>query len=461
LALTTLILASVGCASQSAYADYSLAPSIPPANSNANTALAGPTSSSTLSQEELTALSARAPDPYFQPKGIPLGGPFRLFTDLFTGVAYDSNVYRSVNAPKNDIFFDINPTVVLDYNTARLRLDLYGVGDFNEYTKVTQLDTSDYNFGLRGQYLISGASTATGSVSYAKLTEPLSSSSVTAGQQSPSSYNLFDANGQVSFKPNRLGITVGGSVDSYGYLNTTVGGHPFGNKDRDNNLYKGFTEVSYDFSPGYSAFIRGTYNNDKYRPGPDRAGILRSSHGFQVDGGVDLLLGNLIQGELYAGYVDQDYNHHQTFTLPADPLHTPRTLHDLSGLDFGANLSWYPTELLTVTLGASRQLQNTTLAGASAGDDRGVVLGANYELTRRIQLLAHAQYDDTFYKGTAIAGVQPNRDDKTLDLGLGGKWLISHYVYATLNYDHTDRSSTIHAAGYHDDMVMVGINLQI
>ena len=99
LVLSTLMIAAVGCASESAYADYSLAPTLPAANSNAS-AVAGPTTTP-LSTEEMTALSARAPDPYFEPKGIPLGGPFRLFTDLFTGVAYDSNVYRSTNAPKS------------------------------------------------------------------------------------------------------------------------------------------------------------------------------------------------------------------------------------------------------------------------------------------------------------------------------------------------------------------------
>ncbi len=102
------------------------------------------------------------------------------------------------------------------------------------------------------------------------------------------------------------------------------------------------------------------------------------------------------------------------------------------------------------------------MAGASAGDDKGVNLGLNYELTRRVSLTARASYDDTYYKGTAtLVPLQPNRDDTTVDLGVGAKWLISHYVYATANFDHTDRSSTIHLAGYHDNLVMVGVNLQI
>ncbi len=321
--LTTLIFALVGGVSQSAFADYSLTPNLPAPNSNS--AIAGPTTAP-LSSQEVTAFSGRAPDPYFEPKGIPLGGPFRLFPNLFTGVGYDSNVYRSLNAPQSDVFFDVNPTLVLDYDTSRARLDLYGIGDFTEYTKLTKVNTTNYNFGLDGSYLISGAATATGKVSYAQLAEPLSSSSVTAGQQTPSQYDVFDASGSVSYKPNRLGFSFGGSLDTYNYLNTLVGTTPsvvFGNKDRDNNLYKGFAQTSYDFSPGYSVFIRGVYNDDHYRPGPDRAGYFRSSHGFQADGGLDLLLGDLIQGEIYTGYVQQNYIHNQ-----------PLPLHNLSGIDF-------------------------------------------------------------------------------------------------------------------------------
>src|SRR5262249_51454304 len=156
----------------------------------------------------------------------------------------------------------------------------------------------------------------------------------------------------------------------------------------------GFVEASYDFSPGYTFFLRGTYNTDDVFHD-----TVRSSHGYNVDAGVDLLLGNLIKGQVYVGYLDQLY-------------HKP-AFHDVTGLDYAANLTWYPTELLIVRLAGARPLQNTILGGlgtgASAGDDKSATLSLDYELLRRLHVLANVGYDDTNYRTV--------RDDKAFSAG--------------------------------------------
>ncbi len=195
--------------------------------------------------------------------------------------------------------------------------------------------------------------------------------------------------------------------------------------------------------------MRGTYNSDDYSH-PDMFNgyaLDRSSHGFNVDTGVTLLLGDLIQGQAFIGYLDQIYNKNQLL-----PFGVPQ-LKDISGLDYGANLSWYPTELLTVHLSGARQIVNTTVANSSAGDDKNVALGLDYELLRTLHLTANAGYDATNYSGSG-------RDDKAVSFGAGGKYLMSHYVWLTANYTYTNRSSTDPAGRYVDNTAMLGINLQ-
>ncbi|MBV9331564.1 MAG: outer membrane beta-barrel protein, partial [Alphaproteobacteria bacterium] len=222
--------------------------------------------------------------------------------------------------------------------------------------------------------------------------------------------------------------------------------------DRDNQLYKGFVEASYDFSPGYSLFVRGTYNDDHYFINPlnpnggDRNGDLRSSHGYTFDTGLNLLLTDLVSAQLYLGYLDQMYIKHQ-----------PHPLSDVSGLDFGANLNWYPTELLTIHLSALRQIENIVLPGASAGDDKSVALSAEYEVTRRIFATGSVGFDDVLYKMIP----PPSLTDKTLSAGLGVKWLVSHYLTASANYNYSIRSSTRAGGSYDDNLVSVALNLQI
>ncbi len=202
-------------------------------------------------------------------------------------------------------------------------------------------------------------------------------------------------------------------------------------------------------------FVRSSYNTDHYNEQvPDRDGVYRSSHGYQVDGGVDLLLGDLANGEIYAGYIQQDYIH---FLKPG----ATTTIPNISGLDFGANINWFPTELLTLHLAASRQLENTVVVStvnslnvASAGDDRNVTLSAEYELLREVFLTGNTGFDDTNYKGS-------NREDKTVFAGVGGKWLINHYLWADVKYQYSIRSSSVPLSGYDDNLVSIGLNVQI
>ena len=404
----------------------------------------------TTTYQPVTSVSGGRPvDPYFQPKGIPLGRPFRLFTNLYGSGSYDSNVYRSPSPKLDSFFFTVNPTVVLDYDTSRVKLDLYGDMDLYRYTSQTQVDTTTYNAGLRGQWDISEEAVFNGNVSQSLLDEALQSANTVTGQKRANQFNLFDSSGVFTYKPGRIGISFGGGADLYSFTATPLfGGVLQSNTDRDNNVYRGFASVSYDFSPGYSVFARGTYNDDHYNTAvADRTGAFRSSHGYEVDGGVNLLLGDLANGEIYAGYLKQDY-------IQFVKTGATVALKDVSGLDFGAHLNWFPTELLALHLSASRQLQNTVQPGSSAGDDRNVTLSADYELLREFSLTGNVGYDDTNYKGAG-------RDDKSFLAGVGGKWLINHYLWANFNYEYAIRSSSGIGGDYNDNLVSVGLNFQI
>ncbi len=410
-------------------------PAIPTGQENATP---GPT---TQNQEVSAVTGPRTEDPYYLPKGIPLegpGGPLRLFPNLYASVGYDDNVYRGnpnfplISPPKvSSSVFEVDPTLILDYDLERMRLDLYGQ---TSYQELNQYNLWTYNGGLEGRFEITHDTSATFNVSDGRFTEPYSSGNTIFGSKRPNEYQQFDASGKLGFKPSELGFTVGGSFDSYLFTRTPlIGGGSVPLGFRDANIEKGFVEASYDFSPGYTFFVRGTYNTDDLFHN-----TVRSSHGYNVDAGVDLLLGNLIQGQAYVGYLDQLY-------------HKP-AFRDVTGLDYGANLTWYPTELLIVRLAGARTLQNTILGTAPAGDDKSATLSLDYELLRRLHVLANVGYDDTNYRTV--------RDDKAFSAGIGGKFLLSHYAWIDANYEYTHRASTIPVAGYADNFVRVGLNLQ-
>jgi hypothetical protein len=402
--------------------------------------------------QETSALNGdRTLDPEFLAKGIPLD-VFRLFPTLNTSVNYDDNVFRQNTGEKSDVFFVENPSLVLDYATNEAHIDLYADGTFDQYLKQTTIGDSQYDFGTKGSYLITRELQVSGNVSFSQLAESLSSSDTVASQNQPNLYTLFDGSGQVQYKPNRLGFTIGGARDAYHYFNTPeFGGGTLYNGDRSNTVSKGFGQVSYDFSPGYSGYVKATYNDDEFEQYFDRSGYHRDSHGYQVDAGVTLLLSNLVQGTLYVGYLDQIYSHQQQPGLAS--------LRDISGFDFGANLAWYPTELLTVKLTASRQIVNTTFAGASGGDDKNVNLSASWEISRQMFLNASVGYDDTDYPGAGTLG--SDLDESTPTFGVGLKYIVNHYAQVQLNYAYSTRNSTFSGLNYNDNLISLGLNLQI
>lgn len=407
--------------------------------------------------QETSALNGdRTLDPEYQAKGIPLG-IFRLFPTLNTSVNYDDNVFRQNTGQKSDVFFVENPGLMLDYETNEAHVDLYTDGTFDQYLTNTTVGDSQYDFGTKGSYLITRELQMSGNISLSQLAESLSSSDTVASQNQPNLYTLFDVSGQMQYKPNRLAFTFGGARDAYHYFNTPeFGGTTLDNSDRSNTVSKGFGQASYDFSPGYSGYVKATYNEDEFEQYFDRSGYHRDSHGYQIDAGLTLLLSNLVQGTIYVGYLDQMYSH-----APPDPAINPHglALKDISGVDFGANLAWYPTELLTVKLTASRQIVNTTFSGASGGDDKNVNLSASWEVSRQMFLDASVGYDDTDYPGAGALGA--DLDESTPTFGVGVKYIISHYAQAQLNYTYSTRNASFSGLNYNDNLISLGLNLQI
>jgi len=392
--------------------------------------------------QEVSAVSSyRGVVPEFQPKGIDLDG-FRLYPTMAANASYDDNVDRVHAGQKGDFLFTEAPGFQLLAGDELRVIDIFADAGFTQYAKLTSENTTDYNVGAVGYYSLSHATTLTAQVSYNGLHDPRSEADTNTSQAAPTKYNLFLADADATFKPNRLGIRFGGSVNRFSYMDAPLTGGGFiDNRDRDHSLYKGFAEVSYDFSPGYAAFVRATYDADDFALALDRSGIHRSSSGYQLDGGMDLLLSRLIQGEFYAGYL------HQSYSLP---------LKSISDFDYGARLTWYPTEFLTVKLNASRQIDETTFDFTSGGDDRSLALSVDWGATYRLSLKANAAYDDTNYIGSL-----PARDDRTASAGLSAKYLISPYVTVQIGYQYSARASTIELASFDDNTVTVGANLQI
>lgn len=380
--------------------------------------------------------------PGYDAKGIPLGG-FRLFPSLDLAGSYDDNVYRLPTAV-SDWFMTVSPALELRSDWGRHFLDLAVHSDTYKYADQDSQDLTDWEVKGRGRYDISHAATLFASASYGEYHELWSSPDSLINQSSPNRFYQTHVTAMINYQPSSLGVSVGGMFDRYQWLNTPLaGGGELFNADRNEDKLEGYLRVFYEFSPGYAAFVRATFNDRQFDMTADRTGVDRASHGYRYDGGVNLVLSHLVRGEFYVGYLKQDFA-----INPAQPL------SNVSGVDYGAQLDWFATPLLTVHLAGNRQLSDTTFAGISTEDAKRVDLSADYEILRELIATVRTTLIATKYTGSPYS-------DTAYGAGIKIEYLINRYAAAHLEYGLERRTSNRVLGDYTDNTISIGLALHV
>jgi len=241
-------------------------------------------------------------------------------------------------------------------------------------------------------------------------------------------------------QPNRFGIQLGASYDRFRFDPTRLaGGGSFSNDDRDEGQYDAFAKASYEFSPGYAVFLRGSFDDENFERALDRDGVNRDSQRYQADIGAEFFATRLVRGEIFAGYVNQRFK---------DPL------PDVSTVDYGASLDWFATELMTFHLRVARVLNDTTITGASVSDDQTASLGLDYELLRNVLVHAGADYTHSKFRGTS-------RVDELMGAGISADYLINEYLAAHAGYRFLHRNSSVPGEDFDDNTFLAGLRFQL
>lgn len=371
--------------------------------------------------------------------GVPLGS-FRLHPSLNFYDGYDDNVYRTNTTPLDSFLVTINPALTLASNWGEHEFEIDA--DLYQYLYRNATDENHTNFdvGGGGRLHVADGWQVDGRASYTATHELRTSEDLSLNAITPTRYTVLHADADMVHARGRLSLRIGGRYDEYNFDPTKlIGGTLLDNSDRNRQVYEGYVKGDYEFSPGYSAFLRASYNHRKYVLPLDRYGIDRNSDGYRIDAGVDMLVTRLIEGNVFAGYSIQRYN---------------APLGQIGGLDYGVKLTWYPTELLTIHLNGQRTIGETTIVNAAADDEKTISGEVSYAFRRDISLRADAGYINDHYSGAG-------RTDDTVQAGVGAKYFANEYMSWDLHYQHSNRRSALSAFRYSDNTVMLGILLRV
>jgi len=379
--------------------------------------------------------------PEYDPQGIPVGA-FRAYPSVGVTASYDDNVLRTPSDGKTDYFFSFAPDLNLVSQWSRHYLALHAGANRFQYSNLSSEDRTEWDVSAVGRLdIISGVGLSANLAKASTFESRTSRDQI--GAAGPTPYQRSDARFIFSYDPYRFGVQVTGEFERYNYDETKLlpsfGGGVLNNDDRDRDVYQIQAKALYEFSPGYALFVRPGYRKVTYDLQTGRAAG-RDSEGYTMDGGINLLLGQLVKGEIYFGYINQNLQGQE--------------FQDLSGINYGAALRWYPTELITVRLDASRTPNVTTIVGASFSDERNVGVGIDYEARRNIIIQTDLTYTDTTLDGTT-------RRDEDFSARFGVRYLLNPYLVADTAFTRSVRNSTATGRGFSDDVVSFTLTAHI
>lgn len=394
-----------------------------------------------MAQDRTTDLFARdravavrdRPQPAYDALGIRTGG-FTVFPKLQFDIVQDDNVFAAEDDRQAATTLRLRPEMVAKSNWSRHALRAHVRAAIDRNLNFDSENTTDWSLGASGRLdVVRGAD-------YAKSHEARTAAGADSTAQRPVAFDLTSASLGVERAKGRLRVSARAAVHRYDYRDGfTDTGAVIEQDDRDRTLFTLTGRADYALSPATAIFLQVIGDDRDYDRMAGRPE--RTSSGRQTLAGVDFELGALVRGEMAAGYIRQDFE--------------DAAFGDLDGFGGRAKLSWFPTQLTTVTAAAARTVEDTGVIGAAGALRTDLSLTVDHELLRNLILTAQATYADDAYNGLA-------RTDRRFGAGVSAVYRINRRYGFTAGLTWLDQSSSGAARGpsYRNTRLYVGSTAQ-
>lgn len=369
---------------------------------------------------------AERPKPEYD--ALPVRAGAFIFSPLIAAtLEYNDNIYAASAGKVSDGIVHIQPGVTVVSDWSRNRISAFARLNSSFYFDHSSEDTNNYAVGAAGR--LDGAHDLgfAGGASFERDTQPRTSEASPKGAAHPVQYDVADTWIEGAKQFGRLRLTARGSVDDYSYDNAaTPTGVPIYEKDQDHTTAVGAFKAEYAYLPDTSFLASFVLNHREYRDAsPGEAS--RTSSGYEATVGTDFDFSHLARGEIYVGYLEQDYDNDAVFK-------------NVSGLALRGKVQYFPTQLTTVTLSGSRSVQDSGIIDVGGFFANSATLQVDHELLRNLVISAVVSFTEDDYSNYS-------RTDKIETEQIGAAYLMNRAVSLNLTYAHLNQSSTGAEAG--------------
>jgi hypothetical protein len=364
------------------------------------------------------------PQPAYDALGIRTGG-FTVFPRLQFDIVHDDNVFAADDNRQAATTLRLRPEIVAKSNWPRHELRAHARTEIDRNLDFDSENTTDWDLGgagrldvVRGAHIIAG-------VDYAHDHEARTAAGADTTTRRPVAFDRTSAYLGSERTAGRLRLSATVAIGRFDYgdgLDDT--GAVVEQDDRDRTVSTLTGRADYALSPATAIFLQITGDDRDYERVAARP--LRSSSGYQTLAGIDFELGALIRGEIASGYIRQDFE--------------DAAFGDLDGFGGRAKLSWFPTQLTTVTTTAARTVEDTGVIGSAGALRTDLSLSIDHELLRNLILTARTSYTDDDYNGLA-------RTDTRVAAGFNTAYRVNRRYGLTAGLTWLDQSSSGAARG--------------
>jgi hypothetical protein len=383
----------------------------------------------------------------FDPIGLRLGD-FFWFPRGELDESYNSNIFATNTSPTYDFLTAVQPSFDLLSVFPRNALNLHGSSLLQIYADHPAQNTQDGAVSVDGTLDVTAGSSFYGSAQAAHQHISYGSPNSPGNIAQPVTYWDYIARAGYVQGGRRFSYQVDLGVEAAQYnAAPLVGGGVSPQSSQDTSISQAAVRGSYEIVPDYLGYIRvsgNLYNYWHTSPGGTRA----NSTVYRVDGGLQILPRHIFYGEVYAGYLVQN------FALSS--------LGSTTAPDYGGRLVWNLTPLTTLTFTGLRAFNTgtpstgTTAILGSAGNGylaSIVTVSGDHELLRNLLLNVNAYFENDSFQGIS-------RTDNVFNVGAGVKYLVNRNFFLGGTYSYQQRSSSLAGGSYTQNIVMLRLGTQ-